>query len=174
MRDRYFVGVATNDLLRFLTRDSDWIAKICAGLVKEGEGGIGISVGGPSGGGAVGGGTGGGRGSSAPGSVAVRDADALSNTVSPEEERETELTDNVVTALKMAAAASSFASIMQVMNLSCEDFVSHYALIVSALGVVCLLWLRVNPCCSWVYVLLSLLVHFCWYISVGNLPGAGG
>lgn len=35
MIDRYFVGTASHDLLRYLTRDSSWIAKICEGLIEE-------------------------------------------------------------------------------------------------------------------------------------------
>ena len=32
---RYFVASASHDLLRYLTRDSDWIAKICTGLQQQ-------------------------------------------------------------------------------------------------------------------------------------------
>jgi len=36
---RYFVGTGSKSLLAQLTRDSDWIAKICAGLVEPGTDG---------------------------------------------------------------------------------------------------------------------------------------
>ena len=85
---RYFVASSSKDLLRYLTRDSEWISKICAGLIEEGVEGAPAAA-------AAGAGAGG-RGCSK--------ADL---------EREEALTNSVVQSLN-SAAGLAFGTLMQV------------------------------------------------------------
>eukprot|EP00750_Incisomonas_marina_P000261 INCI10207.1.p1 GENE.INCI10207.1~~INCI10207.1.p1 ORF type:complete len:386 (+),score=55.39 INCI10207.1:229-1386(+) len=88
MQIRYFVASSSKDLLRYLTRDSEWISKICAGLIEEGVEGAPAAA-------AAGAGAGG-RGCSK--------ADL---------EREEALTNSVVQSLN-SAAGLAFGTLMQV------------------------------------------------------------
>jgi hypothetical protein len=85
-RGRYFVGTAGRELLRYLTKDSDWITKICAGLIAEGAG------------------EGGGLSQEGGGATSSR----------REAEREEALTADAVAAVKAASSSASIHGMLKV------------------------------------------------------------